>query len=136
MQAYEAIHQAAPTAQIYVLSYPPLFHYDATQSSCDYIDESDIQWLMAKESQLNSVVQQAVADAGPSVDGFIHYVDDTGAFAGHEMCSGGTEWFNGIDADSVNAFPIHPEYYFHPNALGQQAMAAVLSAAVNANPLH
>ncbi len=128
VQTYLAIHQAAPTAQIYILGYPTLFASGLSGGTCDYINDSDIKWLLAKEAQLNGVVAQAVIDANMNAYGLIHFVDLAHAFDGHELCSGGTEWLYGID---VNPPPFPPESrYFHPTVAGQQQMAAYLASQV------
>lgn len=133
-----SLHQAAPTAQIFVLGYPTLF---AGAGTCSYIRGSDVTWLEQKQIQFNQVEAAAVTEAAQQAGGFIHFVDLSSAsagsspFIGHELCSGGTEWFYGIDGDAgfLSGFP--KRFYFHPTADGQAAMAGALTRAIQNTPL-
>ncbi|MGH9132022.1 MAG: fibronectin type III domain-containing protein [Acidimicrobiales bacterium] len=130
VSAYLAIHQASPTAEIYVLGYPTLFSNNnpATCQQYEGIRPSDVAWLIEKEAQLDLVIEQAVSSASAQAHGLIHFVDLSQAFDGHELCSGGTEWFNGNPV--LQTVERHQQFVFHPNVQGQAQMASYLAAVI------
>jgi lysophospholipase L1-like esterase len=110
---YAAVAEAAPRARIVVTGYPHLFEpigplYAAINAAID---------------QLNTTIELAVSVANDA-DINIHYVDVTEDFAGHGIF-GTTPFINATGFDA-----------FHPNALGYQAYADAISAAVPGGWLH
>jgi lysophospholipase L1-like esterase len=109
---YADVADAAPKALIVVTGYPHLFEpvnplYRAINAAID---------------QLNTTIEQAVddADAVDATDDNIIYVDVTEAFVGHRIGS--------TTVSFINA-PSSPDL-FHPNALGYEAYADAISAAL------
>lgn len=70
-----------------------------------------------KAAQLDAVIQKNVASVGA------RYVDTLEAFDGHELCSGGREYVNGLTRRAV-------AYSFHPSAPGQAQLAESAREAV------
>jgi lysophospholipase L1-like esterase len=131
------VRQAAPNALIRVTGYPYLFGaFDGTcsvgaaapgtpmkfeRAQADLLDELGVNGL-------NSAVQGGIAiyQAGflaqtGHLDPAIQYVDLTAPFATHGLCDTGERWVSGL----VSGQP--KDRGFHPNASGQQAIAATIA---------
>jgi hypothetical protein len=104
---YTQIKAAVPNAKLHVLGYPILFAAGPI-NGCP-LDEATRAFLTTAQHALNQTIQGAAAAAG------VQYVDDSAAFAGHELCTA-RPWVNGINAE-------HPEYSLHPTKAGQLALA-------------
>ena len=137
-----AIHVAAPAATIYLTGYPLLFQ--AAQTLQDnglcvagdtttgplVISEAQADAMDAGAVALNSAIMSAIA--GPTYDyaNYANYVDVTAAFTGHGLCGtpsselpNPVSYINPVHVPAtVIAVPLHP------NAAGQQAYAASISA--------
>jgi hypothetical protein len=75
------------------------------------ISYGDVPYLRSVELSLNAMLASTAAAGGAT------YVDTYTPTVGHDVCkSSGTRWIEGL----VPASPAAP---FHPNALGEQAMA-------------
>ncbi len=110
---YSLIHSKAPSAQVVVMGYPRFYKIGG---NC-WVGLSD-----AKRSALNNgtdvldgLLRTAATNAG------FRFLDATTAFAGHELCSGNTEWMTSLQWDKLNES-------YHPNALGHQAYFGALKA--------
>jgi hypothetical protein len=80
----------------------------------------DVPYLRGIEKSLNAMLQAAAAAHGAS------YVDTYAPTIGHDACkSGSTRWVEGL-IPGTSAAP------FHPNARGEQAMAAAVTAHLTA----
>jgi lysophospholipase L1-like esterase len=103
-QTYDAIRDAAPDAEVYVLGYPRLFN---ERQPCNVITRisPEEQRRMNRAADLLSDVIETVATSR----GFT-YVDVRDAFQGHAVCDR-PEWINGL------SWPIQESY--HPNVQGQ-----------------
>ncbi|AUG76477.1 hypothetical protein CFP65_1589 [Kitasatospora sp. MMS16-BH015] len=114
--ALQRIHAKAPDAKVVVVGYPSVLPQDA--STCfgkQPITTGDVAYLRTVLLKLNSTLADTSAANGAT------YVDTTAVTAGHDVCSA-DRWIEG-------ALPGSPAVPFHPNALGEQAMAkAVLNA--------
>jgi len=144
---YEEIRKDAPYAEVYVMGYPRVLPANPS-SACKAqayredgskatfagvigieteIDEQDAIWLNTVIERLNGKIAIAAAAAG------VHYVENTDAFEGHDICSNNTDasdrpWAHGLvlqnSADNPSAFS------FHPDAEGQEAMGEELFSAI------
>jgi len=118
---YMAVKQAAPQAQVWVLTYPNIFSTDPNAQSCTFIQSTDLAWLIARTHQLDTVIKLAARQAK------VHVLDEEHAFAGHEECTTDT-WVTGpgivvFGNDAENSA-------FHPDYLGYQKEAEDLKNAV------
>jgi lysophospholipase L1-like esterase len=115
-----AIHAANPTAKVVVLGYADFIpSTDAVWKSCmgSTIATNSVANLHKAFTKLNANIKAAAAAYGDV------FVDPTPAFAGHGVCSGGTNrWIFNMDED----------FDLHPNASGQHALATVVANAIRA----
>lgn len=116
-----AVHAAAPGARVLLVGYPDIL--PTSGIGCwpvVPISWGDVPYLRGTELNLNSMLA-AVAAANNA-----QYVDTYTPTIGHDVCkSSGTRWIEGL-IPGTSAAP------FHPNAAGEQAMAAAVAAALNA----
>jgi lysophospholipase L1-like esterase len=114
-----AIRQRAPHARIVLVGYPQIL--PAAGNGCwpeVAVSRGDVPYLRGIETQLNAVLAAAAAAHG------VTFVNIYAASAGHDACQhAGTKWVEGLIPTSL-AIPLHP------NALGEQAMAREILAAV------
>ncbi|MBO1417935.1 SGNH/GDSL hydrolase family protein, partial [Streptomyces sp. FH025] len=117
----QEIRRRSPQARVYVVGYPELLPGDP--ESCRptlgaTIAPADLGFLVEKERQLNGMLKQRAEAAGAV------FVDIAGPSAGHDMCAG-------EDARWVEPpFPARGLAPVHPNAKGQEAVAAAVLKAV------
>ncbi|WP_371481670.1 SGNH/GDSL hydrolase family protein [Kitasatospora sp. NBC_00315] len=114
------IRRRAPGARVFVVGYPALLPADPSgcaQELGGVVTPGDLAFLAEKEQQLNAMLQQQATAAGAG------YVDTAAPSAGHDMCAGAARWIEPPD-------PAPGLAAAHPNALGQQGMAAAVLAAV------
>lgn len=117
----QEVKQRSPQARVYVVGYPALLPADP--ASClpvlgKAVAPGDLSFLAETEQQLNSVLRGRAEAAGAS------FVDTYTPSAGHDMCSGtAARWVE-------PPFPAAGRAPLHPNAAGQQAMAAMVATAV------
>ncbi len=111
------IGRRAPQATVYVVGYPALLPGDATacaETLGRSVSPGDLGFLLAEERGLNAMLRQRAQSSGA------RYVDTFTPSAGHDMCAGeGTRWIE-------PPFPTPGSAPVHPNALGQQGMAAAV----------
>jgi lysophospholipase L1-like esterase len=121
---FEALKQRAPHSLILVLGYPDIFpSVLADSQSCDLltffkhgIGHTTLAGLRGVAHELDEVIAAAARSAG------VEYVNIESSFAGHELCTA-QPWVNGLELPYSGSF--------HPNALGQRELAALVSAAIN-----
>jgi lysophospholipase L1-like esterase len=117
--ALQQIHERAPLADVYVVSYPAAIPDDGV--GCwpymPILDE-DIPYLLAKFKQMNAeLAEQAAANDAT-------YVDIYTPSIGHDVCQlPGIAWVNG-------AVVVPPSYPAHPNQLGMLNAGQVVAAAI------
>jgi lysophospholipase L1-like esterase len=113
------IHQLAPSARVFVVGYPDILPEHT--SGCwpiVPIAYGDVSYLRQTEKELNSMLSAEAAAHGAT------YVDTYTPTVGHDVCqSTGTKWIEGLVPTS-SAAP------FHPNVLGEAAMARALEGAI------
>ncbi|MBK3575906.1 SGNH/GDSL hydrolase family protein [Streptomyces sp. MBT65] len=118
--ALDAIRERAPHAKVVVVGYPDLFPDDGVgcTSSVVPIAAGDFAYLRDTEKKLNAMIADQASAHGAA------YVDTYTPTVGHDMCKpAGERWIEPL----VAAAPTAPA---HPNALGQQAMAAAVENAL------
>jgi lysophospholipase L1-like esterase len=113
------IRSRAPQARILLAGYPDIL--PDTGTGCwpaVPLAHGDVPYLRATEVALNRTLAQEAAANGAT------FVDTYTATIGHDVCQPpGVKWVEGLVPTSL-AYP------FHPNQLGQQAMANQVLAAL------
>lgn len=115
----QQIRQRSPHAAVYVVGYPDILPEDS--DGCwpiVPIAYGDVAYLRQTETELNAMLA-GEADANGAT-----YVDTYTPTIGHDVCRpAGVKWIEGL-------VPTSPAAPFHPNALGEAAMAKALEAAI------
>ncbi|MFE4606514.1 SGNH/GDSL hydrolase family protein [Kitasatospora indigofera] len=114
------VRRRAPQARVFVVGYPALLPADP--SACApvlgaSVAPADLGFLGEKERELNGMLAERAAAAGAG------FVDTATPSAGHDMCAGAARWVE-------PPFPAPGLAAVHPNAQGQQGMAAAVLRAV------
>ncbi|MFB7663881.1 SGNH/GDSL hydrolase family protein [Kitasatospora sp. NPDC056138] len=113
----QQVRSRSPQARVYVVGYPELLPSDAASCTSTLgrgVVAGDVAFLAEKEQQLNTMLRQRAESAGAG------YVDTYAPSAGHDMCAGeGVRWIE-------PPFPAAGLAAVHPNAAGQQGMAAAV----------
>lgn len=113
------IHARAPQARVFLVGYPDIL--PNTGTGCwplVPLAHGDVPYLRSTEQSLNAMLSQEAAANNAT------FVDTYTATIGHDVCQPtGTKWIEGL-------VPTSPAYPFHPNKLGQQAMANQVQAAI------
>jgi lysophospholipase L1-like esterase len=115
-----AVQAAAPSAKVVVVGYPVIL--PDSGFGCFPVQPiafGDVPYLRGVAKSLNAMLASTAAASNAS------YVDTYAPTVGHDICkSGSTRWVEGLIPGS-SAAP------FHPNALGEQAMAGAVTARLN-----
>jgi lysophospholipase L1-like esterase len=115
----QQIHQLSPHATVYVVGYPDILPED--DDGCwpiVPIAYGDVAYLRQTEKELNAMLADEAAVNGAT------YVDTYTPTVGHDVCRPiGVKWFEGL-------IPTSPAAPFHPNVLGEAAMAKALESAI------
>ncbi|MFJ7246567.1 SGNH/GDSL hydrolase family protein [Kitasatospora sp. NPDC098652] len=115
------IGRRSPRARVYVVGYPTLLPADPAGCRATLgttVAAADLGFLTEKEQQLNGMLKQRAEAAGAV------FVDTAGPSVGHDMCAG-------EDARWIEPpFPAHGLTPVHPNAKGEEGVAAALLRAV------
>jgi hypothetical protein len=143
---YARIRQLAPNAAIRVLGYPKLFAMpSSTKGTCrvgqfasllgthDYVmNNADVKFLIQKTNDLNATIanQVSLAKTAEHVKN-ISFVDVSSVMSGHELCSSGTPWLNGLYWDDGADLLHFSSGSFHPNASGQSAIETAVAASLS-----
>jgi lysophospholipase L1-like esterase len=115
----QGIRSRAPRARILLVGYPDILP-NAGHGCWPAVPlaHGDTPYLRATEVGLNSTLAKEAAANGAT------YVDTYTATIGHDACQRpGVKWVEGL-------VPTSRAYPFHPNQLGQQAMASQVLAAL------
>lgn len=113
---------------VWVLGYPMLFPDTPAEQNCaklQVFSPAEQNYLRSQQVAMNARMAEVASAVG------VHFVDVTGWFANHEVCSdpaGGGEWIRRpvlIDPPQLLGLGS-----FHPNAEGQLQYALALEAAV------
>jgi lysophospholipase L1-like esterase len=115
----QAIHQRAPGARVLLVGYPVIL--PNTGHGCwpvMPVAYGDVPYLRGVELKLNKMLAGEAAANGAT------YVNTYTDSIGHDVCQvPGVKWVEGL-------VPTSPAAPFHPNALGEQAMAKQVLAAL------
>ncbi|MEU4173025.1 SGNH/GDSL hydrolase family protein [Streptomyces sp. NPDC026665] len=114
------VHRRAPHARVLVVGYPDLFPDNGVgcTSSTVPLAMGDFAYLRDTQKRLNAMLAREARAAGA------RYVDTYTPSIGHDMCQPeGKRWIEPL----VTAPPVAPA---HPNAQGEQAMAAAVDRAL------
>ncbi|MFE2720920.1 SGNH/GDSL hydrolase family protein [Kitasatospora sp. NPDC059327] len=120
-QVLREVKRRSPQARVYVVGYPGLLPADP--ASCvpvlgRTVSEGDLGFLAEKEQQLNAMLKRRAETAGAV------FVDAAASSAGHDMCAGeAVRWVE-------PPFPAPGLAAIHPNARGQEGVAAAVLKAV------
>jgi lysophospholipase L1-like esterase len=109
------IHKRAPRADVVVVGYPDLLPDSGVgcRPAVPFAD-GDFAYLRDTEKKLNTMLAQQARAAHAT------YVDTYTPTIGHDMCTAtGVRWIEPLT-------PASPAAPAHPNALGEQAMAAAV----------
>ncbi|MGQ4510906.1 GDSL-type esterase/lipase family protein [Streptomyces sp. DW26H14] len=121
--ALQQVRDKAPNARVAVLGYPWIVPAKSDPSCFAKmpIASGDVPYLRDLETHLNAAVEHAAQDTGAT------FVDMASASDGHDACApAGTRWIEPI-LFGTNFVPVHP------NALGEQQMAARTLAVLGEN---
>jgi lysophospholipase L1-like esterase len=112
VNALQAVLAAAPEAEVAILGYPWIM---PTADGCFDrmpVADGDVPYLRGIQATLNDAVRRAAAETGAT------YVDMNEVSDGHDACQPiGVRWVEPV-LQGTNAVVVHP------NALGEQQMAA------------
>ncbi|MFD9595498.1 SGNH/GDSL hydrolase family protein [Kitasatospora sp. NPDC059973] len=120
-QVLQEVKRRSPQARVYVVGYPVLLPADP--ASCvpvlgRALAAADLGFIAEKEQQLNAMLKRRAETAGAV------FVDAAAPSAGHDMCAGeAARWVE-------PPFPAPGLAAIHPNARGQEGVAAAVLKAV------
>lgn len=114
------IRARAPHAQVFVLGYLDILPDSGTGCWPQMpITDGDVPYLVAKEKQLNAMLQYVTVLDGET------YVDTYGGSIGRDACQSPTvRWVEPV-------MPLNPAAPLHPNEAGMQASATMLLTAMH-----
>ncbi|WP_162002548.1 SGNH/GDSL hydrolase family protein [Streptomyces sp. CB01881] len=117
----QEVRRRSPQARVYVVGYPSLLPADPAACAPvlgGAVAAADLGFLAEKEQQLNAMLKGRAETAGAV------FVDAAAPSAGHDMCAGEADrWVE-------PPFPASGLAAIHPNAKGQQGVAAAVLKAV------
>jgi lysophospholipase L1-like esterase len=115
----QQIHQLAPNATVYFVGYPVLIPNSGF--GCYFtvpVSAGDVPWLRSEWIAMDQMLANVAAANGAT------FVDTYTPSIGHDYCQpAGVAWVQGVV--QRGGWPLHP------NALGEQALASDVLAAVN-----
>jgi lysophospholipase L1-like esterase len=112
VHALQAVRDAAPAADVAILGYPWIMPKSGGCFDRMPVAEGDVPYLRGIQATLNDAVRRAAAATGAT------YVNMSKASEGHDACQPlGVRWVEPV-LQGTNAVVVHP------NALGEQEMAA------------
>jgi lysophospholipase L1-like esterase len=116
VKALQAVRDAAPSARVAILSYPWILPASVGCFDKMPVAEGDVPYLRSLQTTLNDAVRRAAEATGAT------YVDLNEVSEGHDACQPiGTRWIEPV-LQGTNPVIVHP------NALGEQQMAAQTEA--------
>jgi lysophospholipase L1-like esterase len=123
---YNGLRDADPSATVLITGYPQIFQ---VQTWCEGIPHTPWGFSPDEEAALNRLTDNldntiAAAAAADKV----HYVNVTGALAGHDLCTSDS-WVT--DVGARKQFFGSSQEQGHPTAPGQKAIAKIVASYVN-----
>lgn len=133
--AYKDIRALAPNATVAVLDYPQIYPATYTGGCESFPTSAGPQSLVTSQNMLNTahtLVSQLNSVIATEVAKFPNFilVDESGALAGHDVCSG-ERWVNQVNNPNLSTGTADDES-LHPTAAGYQAMAKILATRLDA----
>lgn len=131
---FEKIEAAAHDAVVFVSGYPAIFppSYGGSVGSCQWgppivtpgrhVSENELTDMYGMTLLLNQLIRDAVDEMGSN----FRYVDPTGDFAGHEVCTS-DPWFHHV---VLHLDPSTQRHSFHPSLKGQEAYATAFRRSI------
>jgi uncharacterized delta-60 repeat protein len=119
---FKEVRKRTPFATRVAVGYPEFFLEEGGDRTslpggrCEAVKQADQRWIVEQIRNVNRIMKRIARD-----NGFL-FVDPSSYFDGHELCSGGKEWF----------FPLLASGQFHPTPEGQYAIAAAVLDALDA----
>lgn len=116
---YTEVRRRAPRAEIFVVGYPSVLPAEGPgcHPTVPYTP-GDVAYLRGVLIELNDEIRARAERAG------VTYVDTAAPSVGHDACARpGARWIEGL-------LPAAPAIPLHPNALGQEALAQAVQAAL------
>ena len=122
---YTLIQQQAPNAHVIVIAYPEIFPPAVEDCGSSLgigrqMSQDSLQAIRDTWEHLNSVIKTEAADTG------VAYLDDSDQWVGHDFCSGGAAYANGLNGISATSLNADPESY-HPDTTGYFQLASDLN---------
>ena len=145
-QAFQAISENAPNAEVFVIAYPRLFP-DLSRLSdsdsgtagstavavfsdaCGVFDDEEADWLNDKIDELNETISDVAAVHGFH---FVEYQPEVGSsFVGHELCTQ-NPWIIGVThvGGLAKLAADNLVYSMHPTAEGHRMLAELVCAEI------
>jgi lysophospholipase L1-like esterase len=119
VKALQAVRAKAPHAKVAILGYPWILPPTVGCFDKMTVAEGDVPYLRSEQATLNDAVKRAAAATGAK------YVDMSIVSEGHDACQPiGTRWIEPV-LQGTNPVIVHP------NALGEQQMAAQTMATLH-----
>ncbi len=115
--ALAAVTRKAPKAEILLVGYPRLMPSNGACDQAPYTAE-DVAWIASMESDLSAIL----AAAARAHD--VTFVPMYARSKGHDICSGGAAWVNGLNPPDGDGLTLHP------NGAGEKAIADAVTAAI------
>jgi hypothetical protein len=131
---FSKLHYFYPTARIVVIGYPYLFPDGQAPTAPDLlcasilrrVDQPDRAEIRYMQDLFNDAIFEAATRQG------VDYISPRLLWTGHEPCGTHGQWSNSIEA-YLNIYKPMGGGSFHPNAAGQQALAALVSCYLRNN---
>lgn len=126
VNAYEQVRERMdPGGHLVVAGYPHIFTSGPGSDCKPFISAHEAAWIDSLIDSGNATIADAVQSARLH-SGNVSYVNVTGSFAGHELCTE-DQWLYGLHAD-FDEGPTLVKGSYHPTRAGQRAYANAFAA--------
>jgi len=126
VNTYERVRERMdPGGSLIVAGYPHLFASGPDSDCKPFISVREATWIDSLVDSGNTRIAAAV-QAARGVAGNVSYVNVTGGFAGHELCTK-DQWLHSLFAD-FDEGPTLVKGSYHPTPAGQRAYAKAFAA--------
>jgi lysophospholipase L1-like esterase len=126
INAYEQVRERMdPGGYLVVAGYPHIFASGPNSDCKPFISAHEAAWIDSLIDSGNATIAAAVQSARQA-SGNVSYVDVTGDFAGHELCTE-DQWLYGLHPD-FDEGPTLIKGSYHPTRAGQRGYANAFAA--------
>lgn len=126
VNTYEQVRERMdPGGQLVVAGYPHLFASGPDSDCKPFISVREAAWIDSLVDSGNAKIAAAVQTARQT-SGNVSYVNVTGSFAGHELCTE-DQWLYGLHL-ALDGGPTLIKGSYHPTRAGQRAYANAFAA--------